>query len=192
MSWRRPLRPVARRDVPALTESRLRCVTENYVRADTITAWRAVRAGISPPPSLSFRHCRRRSVGTPSSTVSSRHSRRGRPSGLLCAEPAVELHPTCVARAGPAAGPRELRGLRRSLAPGQAPHRERSSSTCANELFLDWDTIANDCVGILRAEAGRDPYDKRLSDLIGELSTRTFSSTEGCPCTSREQLTIRL
>jgi len=43
----------------------------------------------------------------------------------------------------------------------------------ATEFFLDWDTIANDCVGILRAEAGRDPYDKRLSDLIGELSTRS-------------------
>jgi transcriptional regulator with XRE-family HTH domain len=43
----------------------------------------------------------------------------------------------------------------------------------AKEFFLDWDTIANDSVGILRAEAGRDPYDKRLSDLIGELSTRS-------------------
>ena len=42
----------------------------------------------------------------------------------------------------------------------------------ANEFFVDWDTIANDCVGILCVEAGRDPYDKRLSDLIGELSTR--------------------
>jgi transcriptional regulator with XRE-family HTH domain len=43
----------------------------------------------------------------------------------------------------------------------------------AKEFFVDWDTIANDCVGVLRAEAGRDPYDKRLSDLIGELSTRS-------------------
>ena len=43
----------------------------------------------------------------------------------------------------------------------------------AKEFFLDWDTIASDCVGILRAAAGRDPYDKRLSDLIGELSTRS-------------------
>jgi transcriptional regulator with XRE-family HTH domain len=43
----------------------------------------------------------------------------------------------------------------------------------ATEFFLDWDTIANDAVGILRAEAGRDPYDKRLSDLVGELSTRS-------------------
>ena len=43
----------------------------------------------------------------------------------------------------------------------------------ATEFFVDWDTIANDAVGILRAEAGRDPYDRRLSDLIGELSTRS-------------------
>jgi MmyB-like transcription regulator ligand binding domain/Helix-turn-helix domain len=41
----------------------------------------------------------------------------------------------------------------------------------AAEFFCDWDTIANDAVAILRAEAGRDPYDKRLTDLIGELST---------------------
>jgi len=32
---------------------------------------------------------------------------------------------------------------------------------------------ANDCVAFLRAEAGRDPYDKNLTDLIGELSTRS-------------------
>ncbi len=43
----------------------------------------------------------------------------------------------------------------------------------ARNFFGDWDTIANDAVGILRAEAGHDPYDKRLSDLIGELSTRS-------------------
>jgi hypothetical protein len=43
----------------------------------------------------------------------------------------------------------------------------------AKDFFVDWATIANDAVGILRAQAGRDPYDKRLSDLIGELSTRS-------------------
>ncbi len=43
----------------------------------------------------------------------------------------------------------------------------------AGDFFLDWETMANDAVAILRAEAGRDPYDKRLSDLIGELSTRS-------------------
>ncbi len=43
----------------------------------------------------------------------------------------------------------------------------------ASEFFVDWDKIAHDAVGILRAEAGRDPYDKRLTELIGELSTRS-------------------
>jgi transcriptional regulator with XRE-family HTH domain len=43
----------------------------------------------------------------------------------------------------------------------------------APEFFTDWDTIAHDAVAILRAAAGRDPYDKRLTDLIGELSTRS-------------------
>jgi transcriptional regulator with XRE-family HTH domain len=32
---------------------------------------------------------------------------------------------------------------------------------------------ANDTVAILRSEAGRDPYDRGLSDLVGELSTRS-------------------
>ena len=43
----------------------------------------------------------------------------------------------------------------------------------ASEFFVDWDTVAHDAVAILRAAAGRDPYDKRLTDLIGELSTRS-------------------
>jgi len=43
----------------------------------------------------------------------------------------------------------------------------------ATDFFHDWQTMANDAVAILRAEAGRDPYDRRLSDLIGELSTRS-------------------
>ena len=43
----------------------------------------------------------------------------------------------------------------------------------ATEFFVDWDTIAHDAVAILRAEAGRDPHDRRLSDLIGELATRS-------------------
>lgn len=43
----------------------------------------------------------------------------------------------------------------------------------ATEFFRGWDGIANDTVAILRAAAGRDPYDRRLCDLIGELSTRS-------------------
>ncbi len=43
----------------------------------------------------------------------------------------------------------------------------------AAAFYADWERIANDVVGILRAEAGRNPYDRGLTDLIGELSTRS-------------------
>jgi transcriptional regulator with XRE-family HTH domain len=43
----------------------------------------------------------------------------------------------------------------------------------ATEFFRDWNKVANDSVALLRAEAGRDPHDKALSDLIGMLSTRS-------------------
>lgn len=43
----------------------------------------------------------------------------------------------------------------------------------AIEFFPDWDTVATDTVAGLRTEAGRDPYDRDLTDLIGELSTRS-------------------
>ena len=46
-------------------------------------------------------------------------------------------------------------------------------SSRASAFFPDWENICNDAVAILRGEAGRDPYDRRLSDLIGELSTRS-------------------
>lgn len=45
--------------------------------------------------------------------------------------------------------------------------------TEAPEFFVDWNTVADDAVAILRSSAGRDPFDKRLTDLIGELSTRS-------------------
>lgn len=43
----------------------------------------------------------------------------------------------------------------------------------AKDFWVDWERAANDTVGVLRAEAGRHPYDKALSDLVGELSTRS-------------------
>lgn len=43
----------------------------------------------------------------------------------------------------------------------------------AHRFYPDWDRAAYDTVAILRTEAGRDPYDKALSDLVGELSTRS-------------------
>ncbi|WP_371406801.1 helix-turn-helix transcriptional regulator [Kribbella sp. NBC_00662] len=43
----------------------------------------------------------------------------------------------------------------------------------APEFFLDWETVADDSVAALRAEAGRNPHDKSLTDLVGELATRS-------------------
>jgi transcriptional regulator with XRE-family HTH domain len=43
----------------------------------------------------------------------------------------------------------------------------------ARAFFLDWQTAANDIVAILRTEAGRNPYDQGLSELVGELSVRS-------------------
>lgn len=43
----------------------------------------------------------------------------------------------------------------------------------ASGFFRDWERVAQDAVGALRVEAGRNPYDRELSNLIGELSTRS-------------------
>ena len=43
----------------------------------------------------------------------------------------------------------------------------------AHLLHPNWSDSANTSVSILRTEAGRNPYDKTLSDLVGELSTRS-------------------
>lgn len=42
----------------------------------------------------------------------------------------------------------------------------------ARDFYREWAALAQDVVALLRAEAGRDPYDRELSELIGELSTR--------------------
>jgi transcriptional regulator with XRE-family HTH domain len=65
------------------------------------------------------------------------------------------------------------------------PDMYANSSRPANHaryVFLDdrsrtfhpnWDRAADETVAILHSEAGRDPYDRALTDLIGELSTRS-------------------
>lgn len=50
---------------------------------------------------------------------------------------------------------------------------EQAGLPAYGEFFRDWDKAANDTVALLRAAAGRNAYDRRLSDLIGELSTRS-------------------
>ncbi|MEU3493031.1 helix-turn-helix transcriptional regulator [Kitasatospora cineracea] len=43
----------------------------------------------------------------------------------------------------------------------------------ARRFYPDWEQAADITVAILRTEAGRDPHDKDLHDLVGELSTRS-------------------
>ncbi len=43
----------------------------------------------------------------------------------------------------------------------------------ARDFFSDWEKAATDVVANLRTEAGRDPHDDGLQDLVGELSTRS-------------------
>ena len=41
----------------------------------------------------------------------------------------------------------------------------------AEEFFVDYDKIANDAAAMLRLEAGKNPHDKALIELVGRLST---------------------
>ena len=43
----------------------------------------------------------------------------------------------------------------------------------AEATFGDWDRVASESVAILRSAAGRDPYNRELSDLVGELATQS-------------------
>ena len=43
----------------------------------------------------------------------------------------------------------------------------------ARDFFPQWDEVARASVAGLRAEAGRNPFDQGLTDLVGQLSTRS-------------------
>jgi transcriptional regulator with XRE-family HTH domain len=47
----------------------------------------------------------------------------------------------------------------------------------SQDFFLDWDSVADDSVAALRIQAGQTPNDRHLSDLIGELATRSDAFT---------------
>jgi transcriptional regulator with XRE-family HTH domain len=48
----------------------------------------------------------------------------------------------------------------------------------AQSFYPDWDRAAGECVAILRSEAARRPHDRELSNLIGELATRSHPFRE--------------
>jgi transcriptional regulator with XRE-family HTH domain len=58
---------------------------------------------------------------------------------------------------------------------GRAPNLARFQflDPGSREFYPDWDRFAEMCVAIMRAEAGRDPHDRGVQELVGELSTRS-------------------
>ena len=58
---------------------------------------------------------------------------------------------------------------------GRTPNLARFQflDPASRDFYPDWDLFAEMCVGIMRAEAGRDPHDRELQDLVGELSTQS-------------------
>ena len=59
--------------------------------------------------------------------------------------------------------------------PGETPNFARFTflHEASRAFYSNWEAAADTAVAILRTEAGRDPHDKALHDLVGELSTRS-------------------
>jgi transcriptional regulator with XRE-family HTH domain len=43
----------------------------------------------------------------------------------------------------------------------------------SHDFYPDWGGVATSTVAVLRSAAGRDPFDRELTDLVGELATRS-------------------
>ncbi len=58
---------------------------------------------------------------------------------------------------------------------GRTPNLARFQflDPASRDFYPDWDRFADMCVAMMRAEAGRDPHNRALQDLVGELSTRS-------------------
>ncbi|PKH41299.1 Helix-turn-helix domain-containing protein [Nocardioides alpinus] len=58
---------------------------------------------------------------------------------------------------------------------GRTPNLARFQflDPASRDFYPDWDLFAAMCVGVMRADAGRDPHDRGLQELVGELSTRS-------------------
>lgn len=59
--------------------------------------------------------------------------------------------------------------------PGPVPNFARYTflDEDSHRFYPHWDVAADTCVAILRTEAGRDPRDPQMHDLVGELATRS-------------------
>jgi transcriptional regulator with XRE-family HTH domain len=58
---------------------------------------------------------------------------------------------------------------------GRVPNLARFQflDPASRDFYPDWDLFAEMCVAIMRTEAGRDPHDRGLQDLVGELATQS-------------------
>ncbi|QJY47469.1 helix-turn-helix transcriptional regulator [Pseudonocardia broussonetiae] len=58
---------------------------------------------------------------------------------------------------------------------GRTPNLARFQflDPASRAFYPDWEAFAEMCVAIMRAEAGRDPHDRGLQDLVGELSMQS-------------------
>jgi transcriptional regulator with XRE-family HTH domain len=58
---------------------------------------------------------------------------------------------------------------------GRTPNLARFQflDPASHDFYPDWDVFAQMCVAVMRAEAGRDPHDRAIQELVGELSTRS-------------------
>ena len=56
---------------------------------------------------------------------------------------------------------------------GRVPNLARFQflDPASRDFYPDWDQFAEMCVSIMRTETGRDPHDRDLQDLVGELCT---------------------
>jgi hypothetical protein len=77
----------------------------------------------------------------------------------------------------PAVRNRRVPGLRRSevavLAGVSVEYYSKLLDPVSKDFYPDWERFAEMCVAIMRVDAGRDPHDRGLQDLVGELSTRS-------------------
>ena len=58
---------------------------------------------------------------------------------------------------------------------GRTPNLARFQflDPASHDFYPDWDLFAEMCVAIMRADAGRDPHNRALQNLVGELSTQS-------------------
>jgi hypothetical protein len=43
----------------------------------------------------------------------------------------------------------------------------------ARDFYADWNRMARECIAALRMQVGRDPFNRDLADIVGELSTKS-------------------